>query len=737
MLCRGNLETKDDDRSDLNEFIAIKHLQTLFTGVYVSPVTGKRQPIPCAALFLSSNQNGNGDMTDFRQVQAHEAHCDHFVFATPGGARMRELLIDILEHDHNDYGEPLAGKTVSCAFVSRNSARVSKYCTLRGTALMARAATAPSEPGKSQQYAANLIRQSLILESQEDAELTKLLTHPEEFNRQDVIATALGSFTDRTQGCHGLNRLVVGLNAFHGILNSDISQTYEAAMTQQGRAHVSTVQDLLAKHQDQLMRSRHGLSESRDIHASLSLVLGRSQEALTQKIAELDELIVSHEQIIAEVTEEVENLQRSNWFARAINRPLIQRLWQSLRESATAVIGHQFRTVSCKIAINEVLMPLTTYVGNQLGWLDSMEHKLIQTAQIAENRAKDVAAQPTTMDVPQGLELADDQYLDAFFAAYVANHGDEDDCATFLLGQYLCRHGSLAYLTDAPLEEYERVFGEVCDGVFQPETQRTDVVSEFQRLYPDPNMQLKLFGRLIKQSEGCFQVTGEMDDPVTWIKTANAPSEAAAEWLRGMLERADGKPGTWEVQVHRDPDRIGIAQLRGNIALQPILDRCRLCDDPKTWAILAEHAPDPVSVLIVPPNPTARQLKRVLAKAIAIDLLCVNETGAFMIEPASGEKLVLANDFEAASAVLRSRWPELVNIESTFGSRLVTQEELILRRLTELKGCLAAKDSNKDARVSLIDHLALEECLKQTELLLPRMHRIRKARQRRLLHAAQ
>ena len=77
---------------------------------------------------------------------------------------------------------------------------------------MARAATAPSEPGKSQQYAANLIRQSLILESQEDAELTKLLTHPEEFNRQDVIATALGSFTDRTQGCHGINRLVVGLN---------------------------------------------------------------------------------------------------------------------------------------------------------------------------------------------------------------------------------------------------------------------------------------------------------------------------------------------------------------------------------------------------------------------------------------------------------------------------------------------------------------------------------------------
>jgi hypothetical protein len=500
VLCRGNLETKDDERIDLNQFIAIKHLQALSSTTYVSPLTGRKQPTPCTALFLASNQNENGDVTDLRRVQAHEAHCEHYLRNTPGGARMRELLIDILEPEYNEYGEPLVGKTMACAFLSRDRKRLLQYCAYRSAALLASDATAPGDLEKVRQCAAGLARQASLVESDEDNELTRRLTHPDELGRQDVLATARGSFEDRTRRSRRLHRLVMGASTLQGILQSDIPQAYAPAMTQQGHSLVQTIQSLLEKHLDQRMRTRSGLSESRELYAAFALIARRSQEALMRKIAELKELLDPHEQIIAEATEEIEALQKAGWFTRHASLLLIQRLWASLSQSAAAAISYHLQMAACTIAINEVLMPVMAYLDNQLAWLDGMDQKLIQTARICDSKAESIAAQPTVRSVPHGLELTSPEYLHDYFADYITEQGGQDEFAAHLLGPFLQKYGSLAYLTDAPLEEYERVFSEIAEAVVRPDIERTGVVSEFKRLYPDPNKQLKIFDRLIKQS---------------------------------------------------------------------------------------------------------------------------------------------------------------------------------------------------------------------------------------------
>jgi hypothetical protein len=647
---------------------------------------------------------------------------------------MQELLIDLLEPEYNEYGEPLMGKTISCAFLSRDSGRVLKFCKYRGAAVLARAATAPGDSDKVRQFAASLARQANIVESKEENDLTRRLTHPDELGRQDVVGTAKGSFEDRIRRCHGMKQLVAGVTALQGILHSDIQQTYEPSMYRQGEAQAHAIQNLLEQHHNQMMRTQCGLSESRSLYASFSLIAHRSQEVLMQKTGELAELLRPHEQILAEAAEEIDRLQKGGWLIRTINLPLIRRLSASLMESGMAAISYQLQMAACTIAINDVLMPVIAYVDNQLAWLAGMEQKLFQTAQICENKADDTAAQPTTNSVPQGIELTNTDYLRNYFADCLAERGGQDQFATYLLGQFLQEHGSLAFLADAPLEEYEQTFSDICEKVFRPGIENTNVLSEFIRLYPDRNMQLRILDRLVKQSEGCFQTTGELGDAAVWIKTANAPSETAAEWLREMLERVDRKQGVWEVQVHRDPDRIGIAQLRGDISLQSALDRIGLSDDPTTWAMLIEHAPDPVSILIVPPNPSQRQLKRVLAKGIATGQLVVDDKGFFVLESSSKERLVLGKDFGDVKAFLLPRWRELVFIESTFGSRLVIHEGQIMERLQDIKTGLGSNGPNTDARLALINLQAVEECLKQAELLLPRLRRMRKTRQKRLSH---
>lgn len=217
---------------------------------------------------------------------------------------------------------------------------------------------------------------------------------------------------------------------------------------------------------------------------------------------------------------------------------------------------------------------------------------------------------------------------------------------------------------------------------------------------------------------------------IPWIKAANVPAEEHVAWLMELLEGADKKPGKWEMAVNNDRDRISIVQLRGNISLQSQLDRLVPTDDLQTWAKLIDRAADPVVAIMAPPNPSHRQFRRVLAKAIVNGQIKNTENGTLVFTLSTGEELNIGNNFEKAMAAIHHNWPELVFVESTFGRNLVVDEEKVNSQIKQLETIL---ESASAPLRKLIDATAIKECQIQTELLLPRLRRIRKAIQKRIL----
>jgi len=123
--------------------------------------------------------------------------------------------------------------------------------------------------------------------------------------------------------------------------------------------------------------------------------------------------------------------------------------------------------------------------------------------------------------------------------------------------------------------------------------------------------------------------------------------------------------------------------------------------------------------LTVPPNPSLRQLKRVLVKAVAADLITA-DNGHFYLRQPHAEPLRLGPDLESARSTLISKWPDMVFIESSYARELILDEELILGRLETI-------EQSTDSRCSLFDSEALAECLCQTQIMLPRLRRMRTA----------
>ncbi len=95
LCCRGNLQIHDMEQTVLNERLIIKHVQVLGSRSYVSPITGRIDPVHYDALFLTSNQNCNGNMPSPEQMFIHQGHCNYFLYHTSAGTKIRHRLTDI------------------------------------------------------------------------------------------------------------------------------------------------------------------------------------------------------------------------------------------------------------------------------------------------------------------------------------------------------------------------------------------------------------------------------------------------------------------------------------------------------------------------------------------------------------------------------------------------------------------------------------------------------------------
>jgi len=725
-ICRGSLPTKDDEKANLNESIALRHLQVLASGTYVSPLTGQKHPT-VDSLFVSSNENRSGDLTSLSQLIIQQGYDTHFFYHSNAGARMRAAMVDILDQEPDEHGDPRPGLTMECASLSRDSDRLLGSCKYRAAAILAEAIRAPSDPDKVQQEAIDLARQLKIVESDNENLLTATLSHLSEFGGEDVAERAKSSFQDRTAGCRGLEGAIVVEESLQAIVNGDIPQVYESLIRKQAQDQARVAKDALYAYQQQAMKSADGLSRCRSVLALVKLIGQQSAESLMAKERELRELERPHEQIVAEASEQISRLRQRRWPARITSHFLIQRLCTALRESGMSLISYLLQIAPCEIGVAEFLTPIIEQLDSQCAWLSGMDHKLIQIGQICATKADSIVAKPTITKPQLGIELVTAEYAKAYFDDFVCLHGGQDSFSDYILHQFLQKYSSLAVLADAPLDEYEENFATVGADIFHPQIQSENVMSEFKRVYPDQTMQRKIIGRLVRQSEGSIRTTGESNEPITWIKTANAPTTEAAEWLRGVLGRVDKKQGVWDIAVTGNRDRIDLGQLRGGISLQSLIERIAIPDDPSGWAKLITHAPDPCSVLIVPPNPSPRQFKRVLAKAIANNQLTVSQNGRYILNSSSGEQLDIGSDPQSVWAFLQPKWRELVFVESTFGRNLIVAEGEIMSALKDLKAQIQSADAASDPRLQLIDLTAVEECLVQAELMLPRLRRMRKA----------
>lgn len=725
LILRGNLTPQDRVKATLNEYVTLKTLQVQASGRYLHPLIGIILPIPFSQVQLASNVNSHGNMTQLSQVLAHQAHQEFVIWCSPGGKYLRERACDIENWGINEDGDPQCGTSLSIASITRNSPRLVQFCTWMSIRLFCEQLTAQDQNQPAIDSALALANSQKLVESQEDKGITSDLLRPQELDRQNVIQLAQDSVIQQIAGLMGLDKVKQLEETIANSLTNDLPSLYEPVIRLQAQAKYESAVAKIKSTLHEKLRSTGGLTEIHLILICLKDILQNSRKMVDNTLVELRQFIAPHRQILIEASAILQQLKQKNKLAQGLSFLLIKRITQDLKQSGLAAISGELQILCCQTAIETLLTPLTGYLDDTIAWLTSSAQKMSEIKQICQIKIENLTKEDTTYLNPNGFEITKVEYLNDYWQDYIQQRGGLLSFCKQLNSLFLKDHGSFDVIIETSREELFDQMYHLFSAPIESVVKMTTVWDELLRWFPEKTLK-QMIATLIKHSEGRVLAEDGVCQNIVWLKVANIPQESCKEQLKSFLEGLDNKSGKWELAVHDDIDTISICQCRGQISLTPMIRRLGIEDTPEDWKSILEQAVDPVSALIISPNPTPRQIQRVLVKAIAAGLISV-QNDCFYLENPPSEPVNLGRNASSVMTLIRPLWPQMVYIESYFARQLIIQEDLILGRLDQITAAVQSPGSQENKRLTLVGTDAVMDCLRQVQIMLPRLRRMKKA----------
>ena len=728
LLLRGDLPVVDAARADINQANLLKYLRALASGQYIDALTGRYVDCPFDMLFLQSNQNSNGRMSGLDQLIAHESCGQQILWSSPLTESIHQRLTDMEYSRFDTDGDPLCGFTLSVSLLDWNKEKVMSYCGYQAAWMLAEALSSRRSDTESKKEALKLASMHGVLESEQDNRLTAVLLNPASLKGTGLVERMRHTFSQRTEGASGLQKaqlLQEGINLING---TEFSEYYEPLMGKQATAIFTQARDQISAYLNQKLSGElkdNALGDGRfdvlSVIAGYRKLVQATHQVITEKLTQVEQLAEPHEQMINDASRQLDYLTHGSFLRRLLHPFLPRELARCLESYGKIFLEFRLQALACRVAVRHLLDPLLDFLDAKLTQLSMLDQYLRQTAASCKQRARKTAQHRSLVDNPLGFSLVDLPYLETLFGDIVRQNNGQDGLVAGLIARVMSRYGSLGALLEKNADQIIDMLFTVCGQITAPYVQETDVFEEFTRRFTTSRQRLELLSDLVAQSEGRVLTVGEAEKQIVWLKLATVPHERDQQALQQMLEKADPKPGKWQVVVDKECRRICLVQIRGGISLTPLIDRCQ-CSRFSAQDLI-ERSVAPASVLIPSPGCSAAQLKIVLAKALAVKQLIYDAQDGYKLVLPTGQTRLLGKKPKDVLCGLGADWSMIVMIETFFFHQLVRDGRAVTDRIDQFHAQLDTATPEAPL-MRLIDKPSVHRLTEQVRVLTPRAERL-------------
>ncbi len=730
ILLRGDLPVVDVARADINQSNLLKYLRAIASGQYVDAITGKIKDKGFDMLFLQTNQNRKGRISLLDELIAHESHCQRLLWSSQLSDCISQRLTDMEHQRFDGKGDPMCGFTMSVSILDWDKNKVMDYFNNKAASMLAEAIDNRRSGSESKNEALKLANMHGVIESEEDNRLTCVLLNPAGMDGRGLIERMRQNFAERIENSTGLQKAQQLEDTINIINGTELTDFYEPLMKEQAAAVYKNASEQLNSYIHQMLSSHMDASQLKagrfdvlSVIKGYRQLLDATKRVITDKLTQIDQLGQPHQEIINAACRQLDSLTNGSFLRRLLHPFLPGEIARCLEDSGKTFLEFRLQASACRIAVVQLLDPLIDFVDSRLAQLSMLRQHLSQVVASCRQRSERTAQRNSIVDKPLGFNIVDKAYLEEVFEHIVSQNSNKDTMIEVLASGLITEYGSIGKLLSKDADQIRHMLYRVCSRCIEPFIDETDVFNEFTKRFTTRRRRLALLRELIDQSEGRVLTVGEPQEQIVWLKIATVPDQRYQQSLQQLLEKADAKPGKWQVVVDKDIDKMSFVQIRGGISLTPQIARCHSSGN-YSRRQMVERSIAPEATLIPEPGCSIGQLKVVMAKAIITDILVYEPADGFKLSVSEEKTTTIGAKNTDVVSYFRSNWPSIVRIESCFFRKLVIDEKTVKKRIQQL---YSEPDStnNQDIRLRLIDKPCLDKLTEQIRLLLPKAQRLR------------
>jgi len=705
----------------------LNSLRAVLTGQYRDPEgLNARSDAPLVdRLIISTNAGPSSELATLDEQEALTAKELYYLFFTPLGQRMREDIVDVdANRGKDDSGAPCAGSALGMSVIDLDRGRVKEFVSaflaeaVAHSILHADAAGA----GKLGREAAAQLH---LREGEAENHTTRYITLSDG-QAPDVFAEADGSFHARFKDLRGWRRAQMTGEAYRTAMNQAVPNVLVPRMRERAKDLRADVRKQWENQRKPWSKEMAGVSKAKAFLNGLLAEIRESARANSRKIEDISQTAAAVAIQVDECQQELEALARMSWLLRMLSSLSIWSTSRRYREAGAQAIRLELCLAACRVAQEDVFVPLQDYLLSELNQVQSLEGVLQETEVRSQARAAALLhAPPSILRTPTGLELVDRLFLKGFLKDQIQQAGLER-LTRQTLDSILKVEGTLfRFLEGSADQVYESLTSCSLD-LLRPSIDALDVMAAFRERYGDERL-APVVDRVLKESLPRIRTRGEVGKHIPIVKLVGVPAGADSAWLRGLLAQTDHTEGSWEIVELPSPcDAIVFASYRSSLSLTMIIEQHEAPPEGQTARERIEGAADPLLAIVPAGRMRVSDARVAAAYAEAAGLLRHDAKDGYCLRQADHRDRSLGPAVSEALASLQSSFDDVVHIYSAWGECLIEVGEAALGKLRDLRS--NAGRSIEGNGSALHDATAVDRAMDETKELLELVGNLRRRR---------
>ena len=702
-----------------NRMWALNAIRAEMTGRYRDPINGGNvfdEPLFDMAL-ISSGVGAQSSVGGLTAQTALLAHWLHEMTCTLLGKRLREDIVDLESHRLPDRsGAPCAGCGFGFTFVHLDRGKIRTYISRKLAEAIAQAILSASS-GDAAERGRQAAAELQLLESDLESLLTRCLTAASQ-DGPDVLAEALGWFEELLADHKPRHGIAPIEEAYRAIALGRLRDVLSPRMTARAQEMVRAVLERVAK---ELALFGKGIAGLRKAIAYIKAMLQQVSESDATDSEKHEAILQAQEAGADELNrreEELEELRQRHVLMRMTQTFSYRGIVQGYRLIAAQMLRLEVDREACRIAHEDVYIPLQDQLLAILRKLELIKATLEAIAHSCHHRAEEQCRKPdSVLHTPVGHELSTDAFLQGMWGESTGNGQLESYIAKAFAG-INDTSGSFFDHVEAQGDSLEADLVNRAEELLAPHVDVLDVLTVFRESFP-PEFLTGILDRLIKESGPRIRPRGEAGRYIPHTKLLVVPRGHDWQWLLDAANHLDRSEGHWEVVETPDTDSIILATFRSSVSLTSLIEQHRFTMAGLPARQRIEGSADHLLAIIPAGRMTDEDARVVAAYAQILGLLNHDADSGYGLRLENSTVLELGKTADAVLAAFKARFGDVVHVYSSLGEGLVGDAQTVIEALDQLGR--AVESGAADPLTSLCDAASLARVADEVKALMPFM----------------